>query len=46
MERNGRVAFCCLTPVIEKTFHIMGLAQYAKIFDSEEKAISELGLAA
>ncbi len=46
MERNGRVAFCCLTPVIHKTFHIMGLANYAKIFDSEESAIAELGLAA
>src|SRR4051795_596486 len=46
MERNGRVAFCCLTPVIYKTFHIMGLANYAKIYDSEEAAISELGLAA
>src|SRR5256885_1830831 len=46
MECNGRVAFCCLTSVISKTFHIMGLAQYAQIFDSEEDAIAQLGLAA
>ena len=46
IDVGGRVAFCCLTPVIYKTFHIMGLANYAKIFDSEESAIAELGLAA
>ena len=44
MERNGRVAFCCLTPVIHKTFQIMGLANYAMIFDNEEAAMKELGL--
>ena len=32
MDRNGRIGFCCLTPVIHKTFHIMGLANYATIF--------------
>ena len=44
IERNGRVAFCCLTPVIYKTFHIMGLANYAAIFENEEAAIAELNL--
>ena len=44
MERNGRVAFCCLTPVIYKTFHIMGLANYAAIFTDEETAVKELAL--
>jgi anti-anti-sigma factor len=46
MEKGGRIAFCCLTPVIHKTFHIMGLANYASIYDSEDAAISQLGLAA
>ena len=46
IDKGGKIGFCCLTPVIYKTFHIMGLANYAKIFDSEESAISELGLAA
>jgi anti-anti-sigma factor len=44
MEKEGIIAFCCLTPVILKTFHIMGLANYAKIFDNEESAVKELGL--
>lgn len=44
MERGGRLGFCCLTPVIQKTFQIMGLAQYAPIFSDEESAVRELGL--
>ena len=44
MEQGGRIAFCCLTPVIHKTFQIMGLANYASIFTSEEEAIAELKL--
>jgi anti-anti-sigma factor len=42
IEINGKLGFCCLTPTIEKTFHIMGLAQYAPIFDSEERAVAQL----
>lgn len=42
LEIEGVLAFCCLTPTIEKTFHIMGLAQYAKIFPDEEAAVGEL----
>ncbi len=44
MDSGGRIAFCCLTPVIHKTFQIMGLANYASIYDSEEAAARELGL--
>jgi anti-anti-sigma factor len=44
IDKDGRIAFCCLTPVILKTFQIMGLANYAKIFPSEEDALKELGL--
>jgi anti-anti-sigma regulatory factor len=44
MEKGGRIAFCCLTPVIHKTFQIMGLANYAKIFASEEEASTDLAL--
>ncbi len=43
IEINGKLGFCCLTPTIDKTFHIMGLAQYAPIFDTEEHALAELG---
>jgi anti-anti-sigma factor len=42
LESGGRLAFCCLTPTIEKTFHIMGLAQYAGIYQDESAAIAGL----
>jgi len=42
IEIGGKLGFCCLTPTIEKTFHIMGLAQYAPIFDTEESAVAQL----
>jgi anti-anti-sigma factor len=42
IEISGRLGFCCLTPTIEKTFHIMGLAQYAPIFSDEAHAVAEL----
>ncbi len=42
LEIDGKLAFCSLTPTIEKTFHIMGLAQYAGIYADEETAIREL----
>src|SRR5439155_9716824 len=44
MEKGGKIAFCCLTPVIHKTFQIMGLANYAAIFENEETAVKELTL--
>jgi len=42
LEIEGRLAFCNLTPTIEKTFHIMGLAQYAGVYPDEETAVEEL----
>ena len=45
IENNGRITFCCLTPVIHKTFQIMGLANYATIYPDEETAVKELDLA-
>jgi anti-anti-sigma factor len=46
LEVQGRLAFCALTPTIEKTFHIMGLAQYAAIFADEPAAVSGLNTGA
>ncbi len=43
IEIGGRLAFCCLTPTIEKTFHIMGLAQYADIYPDEAQAVEAMG---
>jgi len=45
MDKGGKISFCCLTPVIHKTFQIMGLANYATIYDSEDAALKELNLA-
>jgi anti-anti-sigma factor len=42
LEIEGKLAFCCLTPTIEKTFHIMGLAQYAGIYVDEGVAVDAL----
>jgi len=39
---GGRLAFCRLTPTIEKTFQIMGLAQYARIFPAQDPALAWL----
>ncbi len=43
IEVEGELAFCSLTATIEKTFHIMGLAQYAKIYADEDAAVAALG---
>jgi anti-anti-sigma factor len=45
IDKGGRIGFCCLTPVIHKTFQIMGLANYASIFTDEDQAVKEMGLA-
>jgi len=42
MEIDGKLAFCSLTPTIEKTFNIMGLAQYAGIYPDESAAVEGL----
>jgi anti-anti-sigma factor len=39
---EGTLAFCSLSPGIAKTFQIMGLAQYARIFPERETALAEL----
>jgi len=39
MERKAILAFCGLTPTIDKTFRIMGLAQYAAIYSTEDEAL-------
>lgn len=42
LEVKGTLAFCCLTPSIAKTFQIMGLAQYTRIFSDRATALAEL----
>ncbi|HVR38089.1 MAG TPA: STAS domain-containing protein [Thermoanaerobaculia bacterium] len=43
-DKGGKISFCSLTPVINKTFQIMGLANYAQIFNDEDSALKELAL--
>ncbi len=45
MDRKGVLAFCNLTPTIDKTFRIMGLAQYAAIYPSKEQALQAVSAA-
>jgi len=45
LEIKGTLAFCSLTPSIAKTFQIMGLAQYARIFPDRPTALEELARA-
>jgi anti-anti-sigma factor len=45
MDRKGQLAFCCLTPTIDKTFRIMGLAQYASIYPTEAEAVRAVAVA-
>ncbi len=42
IEIGGRLGFCCLTTTIEKTFQIMGLAQYAPIYSDETVAVAQI----
>ncbi len=42
LDLAGTLAFCCLSPSIGKTFQIMGLAQYARIFPDRATALVEL----
>ena len=40
--QGGYLYFCGLTPVIERTFKIMGLAQHTAVFPDEDSAIANL----
>ena len=42
-EKKAKVAFCNLTPLIREGFVITGLDKLFKIYDSEGKAMGELG---
>ena len=41
-EMDGKVAFCCATPTIGKTFRIMGLLKAADLYDTEAEAVRRL----
>ncbi len=39
-ELQGSIAFCSLLPIIAKTFKIMGLTQYAQVYETEAEALA------
>ena len=43
-EEGGHLHFCCLKPLIAKTFRIMGLTQFSKVFIDEQAAVDGLGI--
>jgi anti-anti-sigma factor len=43
IEAEGEIAFCNCAPIVEKTFTIMGISRYAKLFTSEDAAIQAMG---
>ena len=42
LEIKGTLAFCSLSPSIAKTFQIMGLSQYTRIFPDRPAAFAAL----
>lgn len=38
-EVNGKLGYFNLAPIVEKTFTIMGITKYSKVFQSESEAI-------
>ena len=39
---GGKLGYYNLAPIVEKTFKIMGLSKYSKIYKTEEEAISDM----
>lgn len=38
-EQNGKVAFCCVKPILVKTFEIMGILKVASVHAVEAEAV-------
>ena len=41
-EVDGKIGYYNLTPIIAKTFNIMGLTKYSTIFETEDEAVNNL----
>jgi len=41
-EVDGKIGYYNLTPIIAKTFNIMGLTKYSTIFENEEEAVNNI----
>jgi anti-sigma B factor antagonist len=41
-EVDGKIGYYNLSPIVSKTFNIMGLTKYSTVFASEDEAVSGL----
>ena len=41
-EVDGQLGYYNLAPIVEKTFNIMGISKYSKVFSSEAEAIENI----
>ena len=41
-EVDGQLGYYNLAPIVEKTFNIMGISKYSKVFSSETEAIENI----
>jgi len=39
---DGKLGFCNLAPIVEKTFKIMGISQYSSLFASESEGLESI----
>lgn len=46
MERNGMLAFCCLSRINRELFQMTGVARYVRAYDMEEEALGHFGRSA
>jgi len=42
LESKGTIAFCNCVPIIAKTFKIMGITQYASIYETTDGALESM----
>jgi len=40
-EVEGKLGYYNMAPIVEKTFHIMGLSKYSSLYKTEESALAE-----
>jgi anti-anti-sigma factor len=40
-EVEGKLGYYNMAPIVEKTFHIMGLSKYSSLYKTEEAALAE-----
>ena len=41
-EVDGQLGYFNLAPIVEKTFNIMGISKYSKVFSSEAEALENI----